>query len=365
MSVLISEKEEVKMDLRKDRVPIIIPAYEPSSRLLELCESLLSMGMPDVIIVDDGSDGEYRQIFDEIKNKYHFTILRHAINQGKGRALKTAYNYILSECPDIVGVVTADSDGQHTVEDIKRIIDALVANPERMILGCRVFDGEDIPWKSRFGNKVTSKVFRYLCGIKLSDTQTGLRGIPKSLAEKSLLIKGERFDYETNVLLNSNDEYEFMEIPIETVYESKKDHKTHFDPLKDSLMIYRLIISYTLSSLLSVVIDFTIFTLLMKSGSNVWLATAVGRLGSTITNFTINRKVVFKAEGNIFRQLFGYLLLVLVSGTTSALLINLLSKLFAGYTIIWKALVESFLFFFNYYIQRSFVFSKKKRRKQG
>ncbi len=343
-------------------IPVIIPSYEPDRQLLDLCKSLYQAGMMETVILDDGSGREYREIFNQIETAYGFAVLRHAVNMGKGRALKDAFNYVLEKYPEAAGVVTADSDGQHTPEDIKRCMCALEEYPDRMILGCRQFCGEHVPWKSRFGNEVTKKIFQYLCGIGISDTQTGLRGIPRNLVKKSLTIAGERFEYETNVLIEANRDYDFLEVPIVTVYDSKTEHKTHFDPFRDSIMIYKVILSFLLSSLLSVLIDFSIFSLSADAGADVWTATALGRAGSALANFSVNRNVVFKAGGSIPRQLAGYIILLAGSGTVSAVLVSMLSECWPDRVIAAKAAAEGSLFFFNYYIQQAVIFRRRKEK---
>lgn len=343
-------------------IPVIIPSYEPDKNLIVLCENLYNTGITETIIFDDGSGHEYRNIFDRIESSYGFTVLRHAVNLGKGRALKDAFNYVLEQYPSAAGVITADSDGQHRPEDISKCMKALQEHPDSLILGCREFQGEQVPWKSRFGNEATRKIFRYLCGIKLSDTQTGLRGIPRSLMKKSLSVTGERFDYETNVLIEANGEFDFVEVPIVTVYDSKTEHKTHFDPFRDSVMIYKVILSFLLSSLLSVLIDFSIFSLSADAGADVWLATALGRTGSACVNFSVNRNAVFKSGGSIPRQLLEYLVLLAGSGTVSAVLVNTLSQYRPDRLIVIKAAVEGCLFFFNYYIQHAVIFRRGKEQ---
>ncbi len=78
--------------------------------------------------------------------------------------------------PEVAGVVTADSDGQHSVEAICNIKETLLQMPDHLVLGVRDFGKEGIPWKSRFGNNLTEKVFAYLSGVHVSDTQTGSGG---------------------------------------------------------------------------------------------------------------------------------------------------------------------------------------------
>lgn len=346
--------------MNKICIPVIIPSYEPDENLIILCENLYNAGITETIIFDDGSGGGYRAVFDQIEALYGFTVLRHAVNLGKGRALKDAFNYVLETFPDATGVITADSDGQHRPEDIEKCMRALQEHPDSFILGCREFQGEQVPWKSRLGNEVTKKIFRYLCGIKLSDTQTGLRGIPRNLMKKSLTVTGERFDYETNVLIEANGLFDFLEVPIVTVYDSKTEHKTHFDPLRDSIMIYKVILSFLFSSLLSVLIDFSIFSLSADAGADVWMATALGRAGSAFVNFSVNRNAVFKAGGSILRQLAGYMVLLAGSGTVSAVLVSVLSEYWPGRLIAIKAVVESGLFFFNYHMQHAVIFRGRK-----
>lgn len=227
-------------------IPIIIPAYEPDNRLLKLLNDINTCNLGPVIIVDDGSGSEFSDIFSKayscIKTKKG-VILTHSHNMGKGCALKTAFTYVLDTYPSAIGVVTADSDGQHTTECIKSVIDTLATNSNSLILGVRSFNEPEIPWKSRLGNKLTSQIFYFAAGIKISDTQTGLRGIPISFVRNLIDIKGERFEFETNMLLESIKDYPIIEVPIKTIYESKYNHQTHFDPIKDSIKIYRIIVA--------------------------------------------------------------------------------------------------------------------------
>ena len=94
------------------QIPIVIPSYEPDEKLLSLLKRLRENGFTNIVVVDDGSGEAYARFFDEAKETYQCKVLHHAVNQGKGRALKTAFNFCLQEFPSLVGVVTADSDGQ-------------------------------------------------------------------------------------------------------------------------------------------------------------------------------------------------------------------------------------------------------------
>ena len=164
-------------------IPLIIPSYEPDERLLQLLNTLRDYPFGPVLLVNDGSGPVYQTFFDRAKEllQEKLILLSHEVNRGKGRALKTAFAYVLEHFPDAAGCVTADSDGQHSAAAIESIAQGLGKHPESLILGMRTFDGDDIPWKSRFGNTITMSVFSYIAGTKVHDTQTGLRGIPLGL----------------------------------------------------------------------------------------------------------------------------------------------------------------------------------------
>lgn len=219
------------------RIPVIIPAYEPDEKMIRLLQTLQESGIERIVVVDDGSGNEYRNLFEQAK-QLGAIVLTHAVNLGKGRALKTAFNEVLNRYPEAIGAITADSDGQHTPACIQKCMEAMEKEPEKLILGCRNFDQDNVPAKSEWGNKITRQVLKYLCGVAVSDTQTGLRGIPAAFMRHLMNVKGERFEFETYMLLEAGEQkVGIREVPIETVY--LNDNKgSHFNPLLDSARIY-------------------------------------------------------------------------------------------------------------------------------
>ena len=105
------------------RAVVLIPAYKPDERLVQLTRELKEEKL-DVLLVDDGGQQAFAHIFDECR-ALGAEVAVHAVNQGKGRALKTGLNAALNLWPDLSGVVTADADGQHTLRDILRLIEAM------------------------------------------------------------------------------------------------------------------------------------------------------------------------------------------------------------------------------------------------
>lgn len=223
-------------------ITVIIPSYNPDDKLIQLIEELKKSGFYNILVVDDGSAKEclpYFQKADELGAQ----VLKHDVNCGKGRALKTAFEFCLhsNECS---GVVTVDGDGQHLVKDIYACVEEMLRKKDKVILGAREFSSAEIPFRSRFGNNLTRMVFKIFCGIDISDTQTGLRVIPRCYLEQFLEYQGERYEYETNMLLMmKRDKIEWEEVKISTVYISENE-SSHFNPVKDSLKIYKVIFNY-------------------------------------------------------------------------------------------------------------------------
>ena len=352
-----------------DHIPIIIPAYEPDERMIALFEALSDQHMRPVVLVDDGSGPAYRPTFDAasalMNDEDGDVLLVHEVNRGKGAALKTAFSYVLDHWPDAPGVVTADSDGQHTPSCIERIRAALASNPTSLIMGVRTFDGDNVPWKSRMGNKITSRVFGALTGLYVSDTQTGLRGIPRDLMKKCLDLPGDRFEFETQMLTCAHGTTPIVEVPISTVYDSKENHQTHFNTVKDSWRIYRSLLRqpalYALSSLVSCGVDIGAFALLCPAlrgvGGYVAISTVVARLISATLNYTINSRIVFQSTRDDLVSVPRYAALAVTIMALSASLTTLGTiALPMAPEVLVKVVVDATLFVLSYVAQRQLVF---------
>lgn len=352
-------------------IPVIIPSYEPDEKLITLLHALREVGICHVIVVDDGSGEAYARFFERAAAVENCIVLYHAVNLGKGRALKTAFNYCLREFRRAPGCVTADSDGQHTPTDILACMQALCGHPESLVLGCRNFDGPEVPARSSFGNKCTRQVFRYLLGLSVSDTQTGLRAIPASFMGRLMQVKGERFEYETNMLIETKDlGIPIVEVPVETVY-IEENKTSHFNPIRDSLRIYLVFGKFLFSSLSSSVLDlllFHIFCVLLQQGQGILAgipyivaATVGARVISAVYNFLINYRVVFKSRAGVAVTIGKYALLAVCQMACSAFLVNTLYGLIGGAEVGVKMPVDILLFFISFAVQREFVYRVKNR----
>ena len=221
---------------------IVLPSLDPDEKFDRVVEGLVNRGFQHLVIVDDGSAPEKQKHFEKAAAYPQCTVLHHGVNRGKGRALKTAFDHVRRELPELEGVITIDGDGQHLLPDIVACAERMLAEGDKVVLGCRDFDAPGVPPRSVAGNKTTSRMFRLIYGIRLSDTQTGLRAIPRSCLERFEKIEGERFEYETNMLLDmKRGGIEFVEQPIATVYD-EEDYSSHYNAFKDSWRILKIML---------------------------------------------------------------------------------------------------------------------------
>ena len=230
------------MEAVKQSLVIVLPSLDPDSKFVGVVRGLVEAGFEQIVIVDDGSDAAHQAPFREAESYPCCTVLHHGVNKGKGRALKTAFSHVLKTLPEAQGVITIDGDGQHLLPDIIACGERMLAEGDKVVLGCRDFDAPGVPPRSVAGNKTTSRLFRLVYGLRISDTQTGLRAIPRAFLERMCAIEGERFEYETNMLLEMKRwKIGFVEQPIATVY-YPEDYSSHYNAFKDSARIFRIMV---------------------------------------------------------------------------------------------------------------------------
>ncbi len=337
---------------------VVIPAYEPDEKLLHVVDDLRRDTAYAIVVVDDGSSAAAQPVFAALPEDV--TLLRHAENRGKGRALKTAYEYIAAHFPQTEGVVTVDADGQHLPADVARVSEEWAAHPEALVLGSRRFTG-DVPWRSRTGNAITRAVFRLSTGVAVFDTQTGLRAFAVSRIPMMLEMRGERYEYEINVLLYATRQrIPIREVTIETVYIAD-NASSHFHPLRDSWRIYKMILLFVASSLLSALVDYVLVlafsAVFAMQAQGLLLSVVLARVISSFLNYMLNRKFVFGDRSR--RSVLRYYLVA-----AGILLANygLLSALSAVLPLaLAKLLVELALYPLSFYLQRKFVFARGER----
>jgi len=329
---------------------IIIPSLEPDYKLLKLVDELRKAKLDKIIVVDDGTKNQ------EIFNKLDVPVIHHSKNLGKGAAIKSAVRGYLKYYKDITGFITVDSDGQHLVKDIKRIDNNL---KDEVVLGVRNFKLDSVPLRSKFGNFFSSLYFYLTTHQKLEDTQTGLRGIPIKYKDLLLETDGDRFEFEMNFLYKVIDNGGKLEkIQIDTVYEDKRNHKSHFHTISDSYRIYKELINYTLVSIISAVIDLGLFSIFNKFLLlSIMISTIITRIISGLFNFLMNKNIVFKSynKNSFIKYIILFITIMLLSGTFTSIF-----NFIKIDTTIIKLFVDICLYVVSYVVQKRVVFKGDK-----
>lgn len=344
------------------KIAVLIPAFEPDQHLLSLVAEIKQdnkLNDSPLVIVDDGS--EEQKIFCQLKKQYNseLTILHHAQNKGKGGALKTGFAYIIKNMPEVAGIATLDADGQHEVSDLKECLAAF--EPGKLVLGVRNFD-QNVPWRSRFGNQLTSFLVKKTTGGDFQDTQTGLRVIPVNYAERCLAFPANDYAFEFDMLLAAKSNgLTIKQVKISTVYE-EGNPTSHFHVLRDSFKIYWRFAKFAASSLSSAAIDLLAFVLLARflfqGNRQASLAVLTARFLSGGYNYLLNRHIVFAQAGQ--HTVLKYISLAVVQACLAAALTGLLVAVFSAslnLETVLKVLVDLVLFIFSYQVQKRWIFN--------
>ena len=336
---------------------VIIPALNPTPTLLTLIKSLQQKGFKHIVIVDDGSAVDFQIIFKSAAD-LGAVIIRHPTNKGKGEALKTAFRYINKL--EFEAVVTVDADGQHSAADAARVVRRVLSEQLPVcVLGVRSFN-EKVPLRSKFGNVLTRHVVSAFSSLRVSDTQTGLRGFSTKLLPSLCEVTGHRYEFEMQMLLHiAKEKLTLIEIPIETIY-IDNNSDSHFNPILDSLRIYWVLFRDVFISLSSFGIDIAMFTFFNALMDDVLLSTYAARLVSSSFNFMGNRVFVFKTVGNykITRELYKYIILAAILATASGGLVQAFQENTDWNVTLCKIFVDLMLYLVSFVIRKFLIFNR-------
>ncbi|MCZ9311089.1 bifunctional glycosyltransferase family 2/GtrA family protein [Weissella koreensis] len=349
---------------------ILIPAFNPDKKLISLIQDLISTAKPfdSILIVDDGSNEQKQTIFNQIQQmKYpNIHIMHHSRNLGKGAALKHGFKILIEQNHQLEGIATLDADGQHTVGALNDCLMTFDQNTNALVLGVRKFTNE-IPLRSQFGNIITSKLVKSVTHQDVSDTQTGLRVIPKTYAEQLIEFDGDRFQFEFDMLLQAKSYgVKVVEQPIPTIY-IDGNKSSHFRVIRDSLSIYSRFLKFAASGLISFLVDIILFELTILIFNNhilgtILVATVVSRLISAIVNYSLNHRVVFGKNGQNTMVKYGILFIIqmIFSGFMTNFVTNIIPHNNNFTPMFAKIIVDFTLFMISYRIQRDIIFKRAK-----
>ena len=361
----------------RNRYIALIPAYEPEQKLIGLTADLREKGF-DIVVVDDGSGPEYRDIFGELEMQA--TVLTHPQNRGKGAALKTGLRYInkymaytesvrtAAGTATVSGrdavIVTVDADGQHLPDDVLRVAEISAGRRDALVLGSRAL-GKDIPARSRFGNTVTRHVYSAATGVRVHDTQTGLRAFHRSLIPRLLEIEGDRYEYEINMLMKLAAEgVPVIEERIETVYEDNNSG-SHFRTFRDSFRVYKEILKFSASSLASFAVDYCMYALLLAVTGTAGIANGLivsnigARLVSGTVNYTLNKKLVFRSRTGFAKSAAQYVMLAAFILAGNTIVLSTLAGTLGINSLAAKLITEAVFFAISWTVQKYVIFFRE------
>ncbi len=343
------------------KIIALIPAYKPEMSMLDLLKEIHEASTIDTVVVNDGSGGEFKEIFESAKEYAH--VIQYEVNRGKGSALKTGLKYIKDSYKEDYIVVTMDADGQHTLKDALKLCTYIENQDNDLVLGKRYF-GKDVPLRSRFGNALTRLVYKLATRVDVYDTQTGLRAFSYKIMDLMLEIKGERYEYEMNVLMECAREHiRIKEIDIETIYINNNEG-SHFNVLRDSYKVYKEIFKFCASSIVCFLLDYLMYVLFLRFtiGINPVHSSAISnvlaRIISSVVNFTLNKKLVFKRKGDTAKLAMSYFALVIAIMLANTSLLAFLVSGFGMGKIPAKIVTEIVFFGLSWLLQKRWVFKR-------
>ncbi|HEY4560048.1 MAG TPA: glycosyltransferase family 2 protein [Lysobacter sp.] len=212
-------------------IAIVIPALNEALRIRDVVEGALAQ-CPNVILIDDGSDDDTVERVADLP----ITVIRHAQRMGKGAGLRDGFAEAMRR--GFRGVISMDGDGQHSADDIPRLLDAANAYPEHIVIGARLRKRSRQPTYRRLANEFGDWGIAIGCGFRLADSQSGQRFYPASVCALGD-IPGEDFVYEAQILISASRQLgvRCVAVPIESRYQAAggpvKFRKSHFRPLRD------------------------------------------------------------------------------------------------------------------------------------
>lgn len=215
---------------------IIIPVYNHDRVLEQLVSKICDMNLP-IILVNDGSESECTKTLHHINESFaSVTLVEHAQNGGKGKAIKTALRAALEN--GYSHALQIDADGQHDINDIDKFLISSKQAPDAIINGNPIYD-ESVP-KHRYYGRYATHIWVWIntLSFDIKDSMCGFRCYPvqstNAVIERYFI--GERMDFDTEILVKSYwSGLPIVEIPTRVIY--PEEGVSHFRALRDNVRI--------------------------------------------------------------------------------------------------------------------------------
>jgi len=212
------EEESKKKMSKNPELSVILPAYNEGHIIEETLDRVdhivKQTGLRyEIVVVDDGSvDDTKRKVANYANNNGHITIVGYKRNVGKGNAVKTGF-----QCAKGNSVIFIDSDLDIDPQLILRYFKALVKGD--IVIGSKWHPEStvEIPLVRRLLSHAFNILARLLTGVKLKDTQTGLKAVRRKALERvfsRLAVKRYAYDVELLAVANLHD-LRVVEMPVD------------------------------------------------------------------------------------------------------------------------------------------------------
>lgn len=217
----------VKESFDELKACVIIPTYNNAATLASVISDVAEY-TDHIIVVNDGSTDETLEV---VQNFAWVQLVSYPNNRGKGRALRTAFQYAVLHHYEYA--ITIDSDGQHFAKDLPVFMEQLKDTKDAIIIGSRNMDQASVPGKSSFGHKFSNFWFRVETGINCPDTQSGYRLYPLLLL-KDIYFITRKYEFEIEVLVRAAWKgVKVISVPVSVYYPPKEERVSHFRPFRD------------------------------------------------------------------------------------------------------------------------------------
>lgn len=204
---------------KHNHLAVVLPAYNEGAVIGDVLEKIPKSRVIggekykiSVIVVNDGSTDDTADQT-RLKDAY---LVNHILNSGAGAATRTGLNVAKMLGCDFA--VTMDSDGQHAIEDVLNVADAVVEGKADFVIGSRLVNTIGMPWYRVIGNKGLSFITFIIFGVFVTDSQSGLKALNKKALSR-INFHSNDFAFCSEMLWHAKKAgLVIKEVPIKAIY---------------------------------------------------------------------------------------------------------------------------------------------------
>lgn len=328
---------------------ILMPVYNPDERIVNYVKKLKENNY-QVILINDGSKSEYHSLFE--KMVHDCKIISYPLFKGKGYAIKKGIHYIKEHLQDKKGIIILENE--YDLMHINHIRTLINKNSQKM---CVVHHK---------GKRFLTKLFSMIYNKEFIDVDSELFAFSMNYIDQMMAVDENCYEVQSLIQSVQNNQ-EIEEIQLEN-----KQQPFHLKNKTIQIMyvIFLHLIRFISSSIISSVIDVLLAWILLDvlklwMTSDFWriaLSSLIARVLSTIVNYVINKKYVFKGKTNSKQTAIRFLILTVVITILSTLFVYAASSLHIMSEKLAKPVGDLLLFLLSYSAQTRWVFKNNERK---